>query len=357
MMRVNRYLNKISTLDPYADSKLAEYLESMNFKKFLFSKTFTPTVRSIITSNMRTIYALELDQINALFGLVYLKAGGGTVEAITYSDEGCAQEKRVKGGTQQISKRCVEEVLKMSDKDKNSADILFNTAMLHVKQQSESDLVEILTRNTQTGEKITFKTRKIISSIPINQYSAVDFTPELPTYKRNFFKFVQVGNYIKFVVTYKTHFWRKKGLSGEGTYDGSVMWLTKEKFEEFYKDEMKKPNFNKQMPKHGAVAEVFDATNEQGEPALVGFIASEVALEWADLDESLRRQEVLENLARLYGREARDYVDYIEKNWAHEPFNGGCPCYNVVSSGVMKDFARATREPFINVHFAVISLF
>lgn len=53
----------------------------------------------------------------------------------------------------------------------------------------------------------------------------------------------------------------------------------------------------------------------------------------------------------MYGVEARDYLDFVEKNWAYEPFNGGCPCFNVTSSGVMEDFARATREPFYNFHF------
>lgn len=31
---------------------------------------------------------------------------------------------------------------------------------------------------------------------------------------------------------------------------------------------------------------------------------------------------------------------------------GGCPGVNIGSSGIMEDYGRATREPFINVHFA-----
>ena len=37
-------------------------------------------------------------------------------------------------------------------------------------------------------------------------------------------------------------------------------------------------------------------------------------------------------------------------NLGNEPYNQGCPCFSIVSSGCMKDFARATREPFMNVH-------
>ena len=94
--RVNRYLARISTLDPYAaDSRLAAELESVNFKEFLLSKMFTPTVRSTVISNTRTVFAMELDQINTLFGLMFIKAAGGTVESVMYAEEGCAQGKKV----------------------------------------------------------------------------------------------------------------------------------------------------------------------------------------------------------------------------------------------------------------------
>jgi monoamine oxidase len=54
---------------------------------------------------------------------------------------------------------------------------------------------------------------------------------------------------------------------------------------------------------------------------------------------------------RFFGNEANAYVDYLEKPWAKEKFSGGCPVCNVSSSGVMRDYVRAAREPFLNVHF------
>ena len=352
MKRVDRYVKKLSTIDPFENKKLAEKLDKQNLKDYLFSKSVTPTVRSIFTSNMRTIFGLELEQVNNLFGLMYFKSGGGTIEAITYSDEGCAQEKRVKGGTQQISKKLLERVFAMS-KENDSAELLLNEALCQVIQDEldEESPVTIITQNTKSHEKHVFKAKRVISSIPINQYVHVKFTPELPLYKRNFFRFCQIGNYIKFVVTYKTPFWRSKGLSGEGTSDGSFIYLNEEKFAKAYKKDINKITFNKQIPSIGAVAEVFDGTNEEEQPALVGFVAAKAAVEWGDQSEEVRRTEIIEGLVKFYGEEARDYVDYIDKNWNLEPFNGGCPAFNVTSSGLMSDFARALREPFYNVHF------
>jgi monoamine oxidase len=314
--RVDRYIKRINSLDPYSTNRsIARYLESLNFKSFLHSKAFTSTVRSVISANMRSIYAFELDQINTLFGLLFLKAAGGSLSKILYTVRGGAQERKVNGGTQQISEKFIAFV------ENNSAHVLLNTAMIHVGQTSE-DLVEVTTENTENKSIKSLKAKKLISSIPINQYCNVKFTPELPYHKRNFFKFVQVGSYIKFIVTYKRHFWRNKGFSGEATSDGSVMWLTKQMFEAACTNEKKNTRRYIEMPTRGALCEVFDGSNEKDEPALVGFIAGDVAAEWSNVSDELRRTEVVEDLVRLFGVEARDYVDYVEKNWAFEPFNG-----------------------------------
>ncbi len=124
---------------------------------------------------------------------MYVKSGGGEIEAICYSDQGCAQEKRVKGGTQQISARLLDRVLQEPDNK-----LLLNTQLIEIIQNEndENELVQIVTKNTLTGEISVFKAKKVISSMPINQYVHVKFTPELPLFKRNFFKFCQVGNYI-----------------------------------------------------------------------------------------------------------------------------------------------------------------
>ena len=44
-------------------------------------------------------------------------------------------------------------------------------------------------------------------------------------------------------------------------------------------------------------------------------------------------------------------MDFAEKLWNAEKYSGGCPVTTVISPGVMKDFGRAVREPFLNTHF------
>ena len=198
--------------------------------------------------------------------------------------------------------------------------LLLNTQLVEIIQKDDNsdDLVQVVTRNLLTNEFETFKCRKVISSIPINQYVNVKFTPELPLYKRNCFKFVQVGNFTKFIVTYKTAFWRAKGLSGETSSDGSNIHLTEDKFKQVYGKQVHKLSFNKTMPSVGAVVETFDNSTHDGEPAIVGFIAGDAVTQWGDLADEIRKTEIIESLARYFGPEARDSVEFIEKNWAYE---------------------------------------
>ena len=78
---------------------------------------------------------------------------------------------------------------------------------------------------------------------------------------------------------------------------------------------MGKRSFHRKMPTKGAAAECWDGTDENGEPALVGFIAGQCAVEWADQTDELREKECVEDLVRLFGPKARDYVKYVDKQW------------------------------------------
>ena len=218
--KINSTAAKVNTMNPFENLKLADQLDSTNLDQFLSKHSYSSAVKSILTAAVRVVYGLELNQINTLFGLMYIKSGG-TIEKLTLAEKGCAQEKRVKGGTQQITQKMIDFVLGQDSKSK----LVLNTALLHVIQHeaNPTSLVKVQTQNTETGVRTCYQARKVISSIPVNQYVHVQFTPELPYFKRNCFKFMQMGNYIKFIVTYKRAFWRLNGFSGESVSDGSIM--------------------------------------------------------------------------------------------------------------------------------------
>ena len=60
---------------------------------------------------------------------------------------------------------------------------------------------------------------------------------------------------------------------------------------------------------------------------------------------------MIDALCRYFGDEAKNYIDYCEKNWNKENYSGGCPTCIVSSAEVMRDYVKSTREPFLNVSF------
>ena len=86
-------------------------------------------------------------------------------------------------------------VLSHSNEDK----FILNTALVEVNQNINNDEVCIVTKNTKTKKNQEFKAKKIILSIPINQYIHVKFTPDLAYFKKNVFKFSQMGHLMKYI--------------------------------------------------------------------------------------------------------------------------------------------------------------
>jgi monoamine oxidase len=259
--KTNTNVAKINTLRPFEQMQLAAKLDSMNSEQWLFASSFNQTARTFVETNNRANYGLEMNQQNALFGLVYTKAAG-SFEALNLSNPGCAQEKKVKGGTQQISEKLLASVLEESSSNR----ILFNMEIIGIKQTD--DLVEVEVKDTKSSNQIlSFKAKKVVCSIPVNLYDRVDFSPDLPSYKWNVIRSSRIGNYVKFIVTYKRAFWRENGFSGEVLSDGSII-VGKTKGESRF------------SPKIGPINSMFDATNLDNNAALVGFCVADAAVQW-----------------------------------------------------------------------------
>ena len=105
-----------------------------------------------------------------------------------------------------MSEKLLASVLSHSNQDK----FLLNTALIEVNQNLNTDEVSIVTNNTKTKKNQEFKAKKVILSIPINQYANVKFTPDLAYFKKNVFKFSQMGHLMKYIgfllIVYKNFF-------------------------------------------------------------------------------------------------------------------------------------------------------
>jgi monoamine oxidase len=262
LSKLNSNSTKVNTLRPFEKIKFSTKMDSTNMERFLFSSSFNKIAKSIVEVAFRAIIGLELSQVNALFGLLYTKSAG-SFEALSLCEPGCAQEKKVKGGTQQISEKLLANVVENS-----SNKIIFNAETTEIKQ---NDLfVEVTVKDTTSNKLSSYRAKKIVCSIPINLYDKIDFSPDLPCHKWNVYRSCRMGNFGKFIVTYKRPFWRENGYSGEVVSDGSVLLLKN----------VDNKNESVRRPLMGPINCIFDATTAQNDAALAGFLAGETLVQW-----------------------------------------------------------------------------
>jgi len=295
----------------------AEYLDQHTFAD-LMRPWIKNSLNPLITAAIRTVFGCEPEQLNSLFALTYAQAGGGFMR-LTQTDPGCAQEKKIKGGSQQISELLVKRI--------GDENVRLDIPVQKIVQRDDGTVQ--ITTNRNANE---FRCRKVILAIPPSQIIPIQFEPMLPGYKREMLKHMPIGSYLKFIFIFDKAFWRDDGFSGEVVSDGSFTPLGQS---------------------IGPMTYLIDGTTSHGTPALLGFIGGRCAAVWTSVTLEDRRKGLIECLSRYFGGHKinQHLVEYAEKDWNVEPYSGGCPCHNA-TTGSMKDFVDGLRRPYKNLHFA-----
>jgi monoamine oxidase len=159
-------------------------------------------------------------------------------------------------------------------------------------------------------------------AIPPALAGRILYDPPLPALRDQLAQRVPMGATIKCHALYEQPFWRALGYSGEAVCDGDP------------------------------ISVVFDNTSHDGaQPGLLGFIVGRAARIWSGRDPEQRRAAVLAAFARFFGPEAASPIEYVEKDWAVDPWAGGCPV-GVMAPGTLTTFGPALRTPVGRLHWA-----
>ncbi len=154
-----------------------------------------------------------------------------------------------------------------------------------------------VTRLERTGDRIraTLSNGKavdadqVILAMPPRSAAQIAFSPTLSAQSMNAMRSVPtwMAGQAKAIVVYQTPFWREAGRSGDA------------------------------MSRHGPMVEIHDASPAHGGPyALFGFIGTPPH---GRRDETVLRQNLLAQLARLFGPQAADPTQLYLKDWAFDP--------------------------------------
>ncbi|XP_045923323.1 probable flavin-containing monoamine oxidase A [Micropterus dolomieu] len=306
MWKIDRLCATVCVQDPSKTPNAIE-LDSMTLHSYIEQHAWTSELKEEMGVCSRSVFGIEPSQMSFLFFLMYAAAAGGVLQLLE-SSPGCAQEFKIKGGTQQLSECLAERV--------GWKNVRLGSAVTAIWQDAEWAKVMTATNN--------FLCRAVIITCPPHLAAKIHYQPALPTQREFLTQNMPVGHMIKFIITYQTAFWKEKGFSGEivaGSASDCPFCVT------------------------------FDATSPNGNAALVGFIAGQKASQWSSSEGEERRKAVLFSLVKYLGPEAASSIHYEEKDWAKEDYSGGCPV-NVMAPGLLTYYHPSLRKPCGRIHWA-----
>jgi len=181
---------------------------------------------------------------------------------------------RIKGGTSQIVKHLYNSL--------DNSRVLLGQRVSEIRYTPEG--MEVISN----GQLL--RSCRVVTTVPPQLLeTSIKFLPSLPQHVKTVMKDTHtwMGNTVKGAVTFKTPFWKGKGLSG-ALYSNA-----------------------------GPFAQVFDQSSvERG--ALTGFLTSRSS----KLTFEERKSKVINQLERVFGEDAGACVDYTECVWSEEEFTG-----------------------------------
>ncbi|KAM6902914.1 putative flavin-containing monoamine oxidase A [Xenentodon cancila] len=306
LWKIDRLCGSVCVLDP-SRTRDAAKLDSMTLHSYTEQHAWTAELKEQIGVCSRSVFGMEPSQMSFLFFLMYAAAAGGLL-ALLESTPGCAQEFKVKGGTQQLSECLAERV--------GWKNVRLGSAVTAIWQDAE--WARVSTSND------TFLCRAVIVTCPPHLAAKIHYQPALPTMREFLTQNMPVGHMMKFIITYQTAFWKEKGFSGEIVAGSST-----------------------ECP----FCVTFDATNPQGDAALVGFISGQHASYWSAKEVNERKKAVLASLVTYLGPEAASFIHYEERDWAKVEYSGGCPV-SVMAPGLLTYYHQSLRKPCGRIHWA-----
>jgi monoamine oxidase len=202
---------------------------------------------------------------------------------------------RISGGSKRIIKTLAKP---LEDKIKT------NTKVLEVSETANEIAVK-----TSNG---TYTAEKVVVTIPPKLATSINYEPELPETLVSVMKQTHtwMSNAIKVGLLFNKPFWREKNFSG--TVIGQV----------------------------GPVIELYDHCDFTHEVfGLMGFVNEGLR----DVSETDRKERILGYLEKYLGKEIRDYITYLEKDWSKDRFTA---CENLKSIYMSPQYGNPLFKDF-----------
>ncbi|HEX7154257.1 MAG TPA: FAD-dependent oxidoreductase [Thermoanaerobaculia bacterium] len=257
-------------------------------------------VQGLVDAILRPAFGSEAYEVSYLNFLFFMNSVGGLLRALQ------GQKQRFAYGSQQLSLRMAQIV---------GDAVQLDSPVRRIVQDDRG-----ITVHTDRGR---WSGRYAIVTVPLPLAATIDYDPPLGGLVVGLAQRMPMGSEVKVFATYDRAFWREAGLSGQVVTDS------------------------------GPLSVAFDNTTPgaSSQPALLGLIGGKYAHDWHTRPADERRDAVLAQLARWFGKRALKPSGYKEADWRSFPWTRGCPLA-VMSPGAWMHFGAAMRTPQGRIHWA-----
>lgn len=303
---------QIPSDEPWSAPRARE-LDSITWRQFVDQNAWTERVRTLLSEFFISIdVCCEADEASALWQLWYVKQCGGYGRSISTTNGG--QERKVKGGTQQLSEGLRQQV--------GPERVLFNKPVYRIDQRSGNQ-VEV-----RTVDGSAYTAEHLICAVSPHLWLKFHHEPALPAGKSLLAQRSPMGTVAKVILYYEREFWKQHNLSGFFIFD------------------------SRDRSAHPVILTLNDTKPDGSHPAIIGFVAARGCFEMRDKPEL----EVAEIVARSYAQATQldEFLNFshCERfDWTEEQYSGGCytTCY---PPNALTKYGPHLREPFGRIHYA-----
>jgi monoamine oxidase len=265
----------------------------------------TEVARQFFDGVLHAVWGFEAREASLLSVLFYIAGAGnestpGTLERLT----GEAQQSRLIGGTQGLALRIAQDL---------GTAVVLSTPVRRITYDAAGVQVD--------GDRMRVSAKAVIVAIPTPLAGRIIYDPPLPFMRDQLTQRMPLGTYIKTEAIYDRPFWRDAGLTGQA------------------------------QSTEGPVRITIEGSPPSGPGILVGFIGGDDARIWGQRSDQERQEVVLQSFAKFFGPKALQPRDYLDINWAAEPFSRG-DTMPFTPPGVLLGYGDEIRKPVGPIHWA-----
>lgn len=300
LLRFRRLANRVQE-DPVWAQANRVWLEQ-DLRRWLHANLRTPGGRADFEHVLRAV-RVE-DHATLRDGLDRVNQGVDLERLVAINDR--VRQTRVRGGIWTVAERLAAEL----------GDAV-RTGVLVTGLVQDAEQVSVVLAD---GERL--RARRALLTLPPWLAQKLSYDPELPSWREDVVHRTTPGSVVKAFAIYERPWWREHGWSGQMSAD------------------------------EGPVRVSFDTTDpgcQRG--VLMGFFEGSEAETVSRLSVSLRRRLFLESLSGVFGPQAAEALDYVDRDWVTDPYTQGCHGAHF-APGLWRVNGQLLAEPFGRIHFA-----